>query len=510
MPNIANFALDRETPGSLKEKLRGEILRQIRLGIMRPGDRLPPSRRLADDLSVNRGTVSAVYDELVDEGVLDSHVGRGTFVTADLSLDILGPAEIQNGEFRWRDHFTRFAEPSRERAFLTEVEGRERGSMISFVGMVPDESLFPTEPFRKALNAVLKSEGAGLLSYGPPEGHDGFLGFLRDYLARTRGVQVEENQVLAVNGSQQALDLIGRAFLRPGDTVLVEEPSYYGALEIFKGYGARFVGVPVDGHGIRVEGMESILARERPKLIYVMPTFQNPTGVTLSPARREALVQLATRYEVPLIEDDFDGELYYDAPPPPALKTQPDSDAVIYIGTPSKILFPGLRIGWVAASEPVVRHLSRIKQVADLSGSQLLQAALARFAQSGALATHMTRVRETYGDRARKLHLALERHMPPGVTWTRPQGGLSILVSLPGGLDASDLMEDAAAAGVLYTPGRMLFVGDGAAHLRLTFGKVPTDEVDEGVRRLARVIRRALGRRSERPRSHRRRTLPPV
>lgn len=509
VPTLSQFALDRESPGSLKQKLRAEILRRIRLGLLRPGEQLPPSRRLAEDLQVNRGTVSAVYDELTEEGILDSHVGRGTFVTRGLRLEVLGPTEAP-GPFRWRDHFTDADVHPRERARMAELAARGGEDAISFAGLVPDEALFPTESFRRALNTVLREAGASLLSYGPPDGHEPFLDFLGGYLAETRGLRAGPNELLAVNGSQQALDLLGRAFLRPGDTVLVEEPSYYGALDIWRSYGARLVGAPVDAHGVVVEGMEALIARERPKLIYVMPTFQNPTGATLSTDRREALVRLAARYEVPLVEDDFDGELYYGDPPPPALKTLPDSEPVIYVGTPSKMLFPGLRIGWVAASEPVVRHLSRLKQVSDLSGSQLLQAALARFAASGALREHSDRVREAYGERVHRLLRALERHLPRGVTFTRPRGGLSLLVSLPEGVDTSQLLEEAVDKGVIFTPGRLFFLNDGGSHLRLTFGNVRTEDVEEGVRRLAKVIRRAIGRKGAAVRPESGYSIPPV
>jgi GntR family transcriptional regulator/MocR family aminotransferase len=510
MPKTIHFNLDRSAPGSLKDKLKAEILRQIRLGLVRPGGQLPPSRGLADDLQVNRGTVSAVYDELVDEGVLSSHVGRGTFVASDVSLETLGPTPKENGRFRWRDHFAGSDVQPRERMLMADAASRGESDLISFASMFPDEALFPTETFRKALNAVLREQGASLLSYGPPDGHDMFLDFLGKYLAETRGVDVSKKELLVVNGSQQALDLLGRAFLRPGDTVLVEEPSYYGALEIFRGYGARLVGVPVDSEGIVVEGMEAALARERPKMIYVMPTFQNPTGSCLPSSRREALVRLAARYEIPLVEDDFDGELYYDGPPPPALKTHPGSEAVIYIGTPSKMLFPGLRIGWMAAAEPVIRHLSSIKQVSDLSGSQLLQAALARFAETGGLNKHTTLVRKAYGERVSRLLKAMERHMPKSVTWTRPRGGLSLLVTLPSEVDSSDLLEESVKRGVLFAPGRLFFINDGANHLRLTFGNVRTQDVEEGVKRLARVLRRALGRASVPSRPATGVSLPPV
>jgi DNA-binding transcriptional MocR family regulator len=267
----------------------------------------------------------------------------------------------------------------------------------------------------------------------------------------------------------------------------------------------------VDEDGVRVEDMEPVIARERPKLVYVMPTFQNPTGSCLSEARRDALVRLSARYEVPVVEDDFDGELFYfERRPPAPLKSRAHSEGVIYIGTPSKMLFPGLRLGWIAAAEPVARRLARIRQIADLSGSPLLQAALARFAESGELDRHMPRVREAYGRRLARLIEALTRQMPQGVSWTRPRGGLSLLLTLPEGLDSGRLLTEAAAAGVLYSPGRMFFVGDGARYLRLSFGNVATERVEEGVKRLAGVLRRALDRKIASSPRARGVSLPPV
>jgi 2-aminoadipate transaminase len=266
----------------------------------------------------------------------------------------------------------------------------------------------------------------------------------------------------------------------------------------------------VDAEGVRVDEMESVLARERPKLVYLMPTFQNPTGGCLSPARRHEVVRLSARYEVPVIEDDFDGELYFDEAPPHPVKSIPGSEGVLYIGTPSKMLFPGLRVGWIAAEAPVVRRLSRVRRVADLSGSPLLQAALARFAATGALSRHMKLVRKAYGERMQVLLDALGRDMPPGVTWTTPRGGLSILLSLPEGQDSGELLREAVEGGVLYTPGQMFYLNDGARHLRLSFGSVPTDQVGEGAKRLARVVRRALGRGPGRSRTRNGLSLPTV
>ncbi len=517
MPILNDLQLDKRAPGSLVDQLQEEIVRRVRRGALRPGDRLPPSRQLADALGVNRGTVTAAYEGLRERGILDGQVGRGTFVAGNHASGApggVGPTAhdetrgVEPSRFRWQDHFAGFEPPPEEHSLREAVAGAGR-DVISFAGGVPDPSLFPTDAFRHALDRALREEGSALLAYGAPEGHRGFLEFLKGYLAG-RGVATADDELLVVNGSQQAVDLLARAFLRPGDTVVVEEPSYYGAIEIFQGYGARLVGVPVDGEGIRVDAAEAVLARERPKLLYVMPTFQNPTGGCLSPSRREALVRLSARFEVPVVEDDFDGELYFDEPPPPPLKSLPRSDGVIYIGTPSKMLFPGLRIGWIAAAAPVVARVARIRRLVDLSGSPLLQAALAGFVATGALDRHMKVVREAYGERVRRLTAALERAMPEGVTWTRPRGGLSLLVTLPEGLDSGELLPESARAGVLYSPGRLFFVGDGARHLRLSFGNVATEDVEEGARRLAGVLAEALARGIGRPRRTEGIALPPV
>jgi len=487
------YHLDRQASGPLYVQLKEQILHQVRLGGLRAGDRLPPTRDLARRLGINRGTVSAAYDELLDEGVLRSHVGRGTFVASEVPQGALRTPAVADGAIRWADHFAG-AEPATRRRFPDTGGAR----VIPFHRNVPDETLFPSEAFRVALDSVLREEGGPLLGYAPAEGYPGFAEFLRSYAAETRGIEVDPGEVLVVNGSQQALDLICRTFLRPGDTVAVEEPTYTGALDLFRSFDVPVVAVPTDAQGILVDEAETLLARERPRFLYVMPTYQNPTGRSWSPLRRKALVSLAARFEVPVGEDDFDGELFYEEHPPAPLKSLPGSRGVIYIGTPSKTLFPGLRIGWILADAPVVDRLSRLKQVADLSGSQLLQAAFARFAAGEASVEHKLRVREVY--RARRDHLlaALETHLPRGSSWTRPDGGMSLLVTLPAGADAEAVLAETAPRGILFTPGRWFFLGNESHRLRLCFGSVADSDIEPAVRVLSDAVRTVLGR-SPRP-----------
>ena len=475
--------LDRNRQGPLYRQVKAGVIRQIRLGALRPGDRLPPTRQLAQDLGVNRGTVSAAYDELLADGVLASHVGRGTFVSEAFDPLSLGGGNA-GGRYRWKEHFAGSTPPQR-RDFPQTM-----GEVIPFHRNVPDPALFPNEAFQDSLNHVMETTGAELLSYAPSAGSPEFVSFVRDHLAEHRQVPAGPNEILVVNGSQQALDLVCRAFLRPGDTVAVEDPTYGGALDLFQSFGVRVVGIGLDEQGLIMQEAEVVLARERPKFIYTMPTFHNPTGRCLSSGRRRDLVKLAKNYEIPLIEDDFDGELAYQGPPPPALRGEPGGEDVIYLGTPSKMLFPGLRLGWIAAPPKVVSHLGRIKELADLSGSPLLQAALSHFAGTGGLKMHTERVRRVYEEKRNRLLDALERFMPAGTTWSRPQGGMTLMVTLPPGLSAEDVLAEAAAEGILFTPGAWFSVNDGSRQLRLCYGSVDLDKIDEGVEKLARAVAR--------------------
>lgn len=503
MTQLTKNLIEADSQEPLHRRVREAILRDLREGSLRPGDRLPPTRTLAQRLGVNRGTVHTAYDGLVRDGILAAHVGRGTFVAEVLPAEVFGTG-AEPGEFRWRDHFAGIEPPVRDALPApASVEA-------AFHRNVPDPALFPAEQFRAALSAVLAEEGAPLLSYAPVEGHPDFVTFLLAYLRERRGVIARPEEVLIANGSAQALDLIARAFLRPGDTVAVEEPSYSGALELFRACGARLVGIPVDEEGVRPPETEAVLSRERPKLFYLMPTFHNPTGRSLGADRRARIVEIARRAAVPLVEDDFDAELFYDAPPPAPLKSLPGSDGVIYIGTPSKMLFPGLRIGWVAAAPAVIERLGRIKQIADLSSSQLLQAALVRFARDGELDRHTEMVRRVYAERRNALLAALARWMPKGTAWTRPQGGMSLLVTLPEPAESLRVLREAAAESVLFSPGGWFFLENGSRHLRLCFGTTPVDRIEAGIERLARAVRRVLAEGGERERRRPEPVLPPV
>jgi GntR family transcriptional regulator/MocR family aminotransferase len=479
-------------------------------GVLPPGAKLPATRELARALGLSRTTVATAYDLLVAEGCARAHVGQGTFVAeprpAARRVAGPGPAALPPApEIDWEAALSR---GMRRLAAERGGEGFETGaggdaSVVSFVGASPDPLLFPTEPFRRALNRVVRREGGRLLQYHPVAGYPPLRRYLATWLVR-HGLEVTPEEILVVSGSQQGLDLIARALLDPGDRVLVEQPTYPGAIQTFGAAQAHVVPVPVGPAGLRVERLDALIARHRPKLLYCQPSGHNPTGTSLGPAARRALVELAARWQLAIVEDGFGGPADAEGGHLP-LRALDRHGLVIHLGTFSKILFPGLRLGWLVAPRALLGPLTAVKQLADLSTSALLQAAVAEFAQGRRLERHARLVRVEYARRRAALLDALERHLGSTATWTVPdERGFSLLLSLPEGIDTGELLGAALARGVAYTPGHHFFSGGRGGHtLRLSFASLPAARIEEGVRRLAAVAREAGRRRRSRPAAHR-------
>lgn len=487
-----DISLDRSSRKPLYRQIYTQIRQRIRSGDLPAGTRLPPERRLAEMLGVNRTTVVNAYRELAAEGLVEARVGSGTVVCAPPAL-AEAPRPVR--PFPWPEHF---APPSlwRYQPGLDQVMSLcARPDIISLAGGIPAPESYPVAEFREIIAAGLAEQGAALLQPTPTTGYYP----LREWLAARltqRGAQVHSANVLILSGSQQGLDLVARALLEPGDLVISEVPLYLGALQPFGAMGVRLRGVPVDEKGMRLDVLESLLRRQRPKLIYTLPTFQNPTGVTLSLERREQLLALAQRYEVPILEDDPYGELWYDEPPPPPIKALDRHGYVIYLSTFSKMLFPGLRIGWLAAPQPVVERLARVKQGADLHTNTLGQWAVAEFCRRGLLEPHLERIRPLYRQRREAMLRALEKHAPAGLRWNRPGGGFYLWCRLPEGVRARELLEAAGQEGVAFVSGDVFFPDErGQDHIRLNFSFPDDKAIAEGVRRLCTALKQLLERR---------------
>src|SRR6185369_6100887 len=372
--------------------------RQIQLHIERligqrllgAGTKLPATRELARELGVNRTTVALAYDELVAGGWARAHVGQGTFVA-----DQVPAAEAPRAttpRFDWTGFLSKSAQ-----VIAADARRRQEWSrgprpapgLISFAGGMPDSGLFPTDAFRRVLNRVIREEGRELLQYYPARGYPPLREFLAGYLLRF-GLEARPEQILIVNGSQQGFDLIARTFVDPGDVVAIEQPTYPRVLQVFRAFGAQHLAVPWDEQGPRADALERVLERHAPKLFYCQPTAHNPTGLAIAAERRAQLLALCARHQVPIVEDGFDGSLYYGQRPAAPLKAADRDGLVIYIGTFSKILFPGLRLGWLVAAPPVIERLQAAKQLTDLHTSALIQAAVHRFCERKLLDRHLT------------------------------------------------------------------------------------------------------------------------
>jgi 2-aminoadipate transaminase len=380
----------------------------------------------------------------------------------------------------------------------------QRPEVISFAGGLPAPELFPIERFQQACQGVLAEKGACALQYGTTEGYAPLREMIAQNMARY-GVVAAADNILITSGSQQALDLIGKLLVNPGDRLLVEAPTYLGALQAFNVYGAEYVSVPIDDNGVQTERLEEAL-RSGPKFMYILPNFQNPGGVTLSEGRRHELVFLADRYGIPIIEDDPYGQLRYEGQHLPPLIVADRENLrrdggyrlgnVIYLSTFSKTLAPGLRLGWIVAPPEVISKLVQLKQGADLHTSTFVQVVAHEVARDGFLDEHVKKIRHVYRERRDAMLAALQEFFPPEVTWTHPAGGLFLWVTLPADIESKALFEASLQQDVAFVPGDSFYAtGDeGRRHMRLNFSNAPPDRIREGIRRLSIAVRSQMKR----------------
>jgi 2-aminoadipate transaminase len=360
-----------------------------------------------------------------------------------------------------------------------------RPDVISFAGGLPSPATFPVERMRAAFDTVLSNQGKVALQYGPTDGY----GPLREWVAgslSTNGAKILPEQVLMVSGSQQGLDLLGKVLIDEGSKVLVETPSYLGALQAFSVYGPEFVSIPTDDAGLLPDEVAKV--GQGARLLYALPNFQNPTGRTLSLERRVALVETCARMGLPLIEDDPYGALSYRGEQLPKMLTM-NPNGVIYMGSFSKVLTPGIRLGYVVAPVPLIRKLEQAKQAADLHTAQLTQMVVHEVVKDGFLNEHIPTIRTLYADQCEAMLAALTEFFPRSVTWTRPEGGMFIWVTLPKHIDSMKLLDEAIAQHVAFVPGAPFYANAPERNtLRLSFVTVSPEKIREGVERLGKLI----------------------
>lgn len=400
----------------------------------------------------------------------------------------------------WKSRYAQRTLGIKSSAIRELLKVTQRPEVISFAGGLPAPDVFPVQRFEEACHKVLAEHGAMALQYGTTEGYQP----LREMIARNiarYGIIATADNVLITSGSQQALDLIGKLLINRGDRILLEAPTYLGALQAFNVYGAQYVPVPVDDDGLQTEQLDRSL-RTGPKFMYVLPNFQNPSGVTLSEGRRHQLILLADKYGIPIVEDDPYGQLRYEGEHIPPLVVLDRENVrrdngftlgnVIYLSTFSKTLAPGIRLAWIVAPEDVISMLVRLKQAADLHTSTFNQYVAYEVARDGFLDQHVKLIRQVYRERRDAMLQALHEYFPHEVTWTRPKGGLFLWVNMPEGIDSQALFRSALAENVAFVTGDCFYPNndpEGGRHMRLNFSHSQPEQIHEGIRRLSVAVK---------------------
>ena len=401
----------------------------------------------------------------------------------------------------WAHRFAQRTKTAKSSAIRELLKITQRPEVISFAGGLPAPEVFPVARFQEACQRVLQTQASTALQYGPTEGYLPLRELIVTHMVRY-GILASVDNVLITSGSQQALDLIAKLLINRGDRILVESPTYLGALQAFDLMGAEYVTVPTDDSGLQTCNMEQAL-RSGPKFMYILPNFQNPSGVTLSRPRRDQLVGLSDKYGIPIVEDDPYGQLRYEGEHVSPLvvldRTNLDRDKayklgnVIYLSTFSKVLAPGLRVAWIVAPPDVIAKLVQLKQSTDLHTSTFAQMVTYEAARDGFIDEHVKLIRATYKERRDAMLAALHDFFPPEVSWTHPQGGLFLWVTMPPGVDSSRLMEMALRQNVAFVPGGPFFpAGDSGSHMRLNFSNAQPEQIREGIRRLSIAVAHEL------------------
>jgi DNA-binding transcriptional MocR family regulator len=460
--------------GPAYQQLARRIADLIQDGSLPPGERLPPDRTLARTLGVSRTTVVTAYDELKAAGLVHGRQGSGTYVARDLGPSALawtGPGMSTSAAVAHGAH----------------------GRVLSLAHAMPPTEGTPLRTLLRLMAEVAQEQPELLTEYQPAEGSPA----LRHELARLLaawGVAARPAEIQVLSGSQQGIDLIARLLLRPGDYVAVESHTYGGALAAFRAAGARLLPVPYDQEGMDIDALASLLARYPVRFVYTMPTFHNPTGVTMPVARRRALLAAAARQATPIVEDNLFDQLYFDQPPPPSLKALDRDGLVLALGSASKILGAGLRLGWLVAPARTIEQVARLKRAADLQANNLAQVGVQRFLAAGLLDSHLADLRRLCRGRAERLAAALAA-TAPDLAVEVPRGGLSMWVRLPAGLSAEAVLAEALARGVSFMPGSWFSVnGCDDGSLRLCYTNPPADRLDEAASRLASAVRAVASR----------------
>ncbi len=477
------LTLNRQSGVPLYQQIASAITNDIRRGRLRPGDPLPGTRTLARSLGVQRLTVVSAFDELVAEGWIVTRRTRGTFVSPELPESpprSFAPGVVERTGVPERVVFDLPQAPPAEMPYQVPP-----GSLL-FAPNRTDVRLIPHDLIGRAYRRAIRRAGGVLLAYGRPQGHERLRAAIAAMLSATRGVAATADDVCITRGSQMAITLLARALIRPSDVIAVEELSYQPAAENFRMHGAKVVPIPLDKEGLRIEPLEQLAQARRIRAVYVTPHHQFPTTVTLSAARRLRLLELARTRRFAIIEEDYDHEFHYDGRPVLPLASADRWGVVAYVGTLSKVLAPGLRIGYVVAPRPLLTKVIAHRMYIDVQGDRVLEYALAELIEEGEVQRHIRRVRREYAARRDVLVDALRRTLGDAFSFTVPAGGIALWVKAADGIDIDVWARRAKARGaVMVTAASFALDRKPRPFARLGFASLDRSELVEGVRRIA-------------------------
>ncbi|MFA8434920.1 MAG: PLP-dependent aminotransferase family protein [Marinifilaceae bacterium] len=464
----------------LKEKIDQEVLK--------PGDRLPSSRKFSEQLGVHRTTVSKAYEELWALGYIESRQGSYSTIRKRTELATPQKESIQK-TINWTEVIT-----SKSRTLIStpnlNIQTPAEGECIDFRPLSPDPRLMPTQDFKQCVNQVLHRDGSSLLSYGDTLGYAP----LREFIAQRmqqHSISVSADEILLTNGAQNAIDMVLQLLVEPGRTIAVESPSYSSALPLFRFRQAKIKEIPMKEEGMDLEALERCFKQNPPALVYTIPNFQNPTGITSNQEHREKLLALCERYRIPLIEDGFEEEMKYFGKVVLPIKSMDQKGIVLYLGTFSKVLFPGLRIGWIAADHEVIHALSEIKKTCEISGNTLKHAAMHQFCQSGRYELHIRRIHRVYRKRMETAIRTLRNHLPmENILFTKHNGGYTLwLECLQFQNSEKEIVETMLQEGVAVTAGSLFYpLPSKKKCFRISIANRNEEEIEKGIQKIGNAL----------------------
>lgn len=488
------FSIQRDRVSPIYKQIIREFVRLIDHGVLKPGSIIPSTRTMAAKLGVNRSTVYLAYQELIAMGYFESRPGSYTTVRQRPLTMTSGIPRVK-GTLAWdkmANKQSRYLWQTLA-SYRPEPDTSNNADIINLAQLEIDHRLYPMEDFRRSLNRVLVSLGSDILSYAEYGGYPP----LREYLARRlqiHGIAVTSEEVLITNGASQAFELILKLLAKPGDKIITESPTYATFLHIMKYYQVQVIGIPIKNGGMDLAALEKRIAQYHPLFVYTIPNFQNPTGITTSQAHRERLMAICERFKVPLVEDGFEEDMKYHGLVPLPIKSMDKNQIVLYIGTFSKALFPGIRIGWLAGDKDCIQRLTAINRFSQISGNNLSQAALNDFCRQGYYDLHLKKMHRVFRKRMKTALEAMSEFMPEGVTWTKAEGGYTFWATLPKPYpDENTLNRILLKHKVMVSPGHFYYWGKGSKkNFRLSISNLDENLIREGIKRFGSAVREIM------------------